>query len=99
MSIAFTPFELFYLKVPISLLSIIGLLFISLIVFLVGWVGLLKTNNPLTRYNLFSMNPHFKNKMEHSISEDPSSFFRIDEATDNEKKQFNRDKKINKILK
>jgi len=98
MSIIFTPFQI-YNGVKPTFGAIIILLLISFIfIFPIGWIGLLKTNNPITRYNPFSLNPKFKNKMDHSISDDPSGFFTLDEADELEIKKIKRNKALNKIL-
>jgi hypothetical protein len=76
----------------------LSMLFMS-IFFITSWMFLLKTNNPITRYNPFSLNPKWTGKMEHSMDESPGQMFDLDSPDINEVKRTRREKKINEILK
>ncbi len=94
-SILFAPYHLLYNGVESNLLNIISLLFLSSILFIVGWVGLLRTNDPVNRYNPFTINRKWKNKMEYSMYEKPSQIFELDHP----EKSDIRNKKIDTLLK
>jgi hypothetical protein len=102
MSIAFTPLQYSNLYVrnnghPTTG-TIVGCIIFFLIVFPIGWYTLLRTNNPITRFNIFTLNPKWKNTMKYSMEERPIQLFELDSPDENELKKFNRDKKIDKIL-
>ena len=78
LSFLLIPFELYLKHQQYILSDILLMLFISVIFFIFGWMQLLKTNNPTTRYNPFSLNPKFNNKMVKSMNEDPSQLFKLD---------------------
>lgn len=67
--------------------------------FIIGWMFLLKTNNPLTRYNPFSLNPKWDGKMNGSMEENPGQIFELDSPDENEIKRVKRNKNIENILK
>jgi hypothetical protein len=94
----FTPWQIYVLhlnKISVGFSSVSILIFMSFTFFIFGFFELIKTNHPNTRYNPFSFNPNWKNKMEKSMDEDPSQLFRLEKPD----KNFIRDKKIDKILK
>lgn len=93
MSLAFTPFQL-YIGAQKTPLTIILLIIMSSAIFTIGWFGLLKTNNPITRYNPFSINKKWKNQMAQSMNENPSQLFDLDRPDTDEI----RNQKINQIL-
>lgn len=94
LGILFVPYELHFFKEG----SLIGAIFMGLVITTFGFISLLKTNNPLTRYNPFSLNPKWKNKMD-PINENPRELFRLDKPDEGEVKRISRDVKINKLLK
>ena len=74
------------------------LVFFSGLFFLIGWFGLLKTNNPLTRYNPFSINRQWKGNTD---KEAYLEMFHQDKPTSedySEQKIKMRKKKIRDIL-
>lgn len=93
-SIVFTPLQ-FYNGVDVTVFNVISLIVISSVVFTFGWMGLLQTNDPLNRYNPFTINKKWKDKMDSSISENPMQIFELDEPG----KDDLRNKKIEKLLK
>ena len=98
MAFVFTPWQIYLLhlnKVSVGFWSVSVLIFMSVVIFTLGFFELIKTNNPITRYNPLSFNPNWKNKMDKSMDEDPFQLFRLDNAS----KEDIRDKKIDKILK
>ena len=98
-SLVFTPFLFYYCGAKFTFLNISVLISISLIIFWLGWKGLLTTNHPLNKFNLFTLNPKYKGTREKSFDEDPSGFFKVDELNESEVIAYNRDKKLNKLLK
>lgn len=60
--------------------------------------GIKSTNNPLTPNNIFSINPKFSNKMKHSFSEAGLDCIELPTATEEEKLEYERNKKLSKIL-
>jgi hypothetical protein len=101
-AISFTPYQ--WLNIPEqskTLLVFLVLLFISSVIFFIGYFGLIKTNNPLTRWNIFSINKSWKDTMQSSYSDNPSQLFDLDSPTDediNEKKKIDRQRKIKKLM-
>jgi hypothetical protein len=101
-AIGFTPYQ--WLNIPEqskTLLAFLVLLFISSVIFLIGYFSLIKTNNPLTRWNIFSINKSWKDTMQSSYSDNPSQIFDLDLPTDddiNEKKKIDRQRKIKKLI-
>lgn len=93
-SILFTPLQ-FYNGVDVTIFNVITLIIISSFVFTVGWTGLLQTNDPINRYNPFTINKKWKDKMDLSISENPMQIFELDDP----EKDDLRNKKIEKLLK
>lgn len=93
-SIALTPIE-FYNGLDVTIFNVISLIIISSIVFTFGWMGLLQTNDPMNRYNPFTINKKWKDKMNSSISENPMQIFKLDEPG----KDDLRNKKIENLLK
>jgi hypothetical protein len=77
---------------------IFGILFMSPFQ-LIGWMFLLKTNNPITRYNPFSVNPKWDGKMKGSLEENPGQMFEMDAPDENELKRVNRNKRLDQLLK
>jgi len=105
MGIGFTPFQYYYIHLQISYGNLIVLLLLSVFIFLIGWFGLLRTNNPARRYNPFTINKRWHNYGK-SIDEDPSQVFRLDELTEteiaenyNRRLREKRDKLIDKMIK
>lgn len=92
-AIALTPSQI-YLGVAIDVFNIVSLIILSFIVGAIGVMGLLQTNDPLTRYNPFSFNKKWRNKMNQSVSENPLQIFKLDEPSKDEV----RNRKIDKIL-
>lgn len=97
LGILFTPFQYFYCKLQFGYGNFIGLMVISLFIFTFFWFGLLRTNNPVTRYNIFSINKRYKTKMEKSLNDDPSQIYRLDKPTDEEIIQKNREDKLKQL--
>jgi hypothetical protein len=64
-----------------------------------GWFQLLKTNNPLSRYNPLSLHPRWKTRMDYSMEEKPGQLYQLDNPTEEELLQLSRDKKLNQLLK
>lgn len=105
LSIAYIPMNVYWhsqnpeLGFELSIKSIIfGLLFMSPFQF-IAWMFLLKTNNPITRYNPFSLNPKWTGEMKGSLDENPGQILEMDTLDDNEIKMINRNKKLNQLLK
>ena len=98
-SFVFTTFQFYYCDDKFTLLNVSVLIFFSLVIFWIGWKGLLTTNHPLNKYNLFTLNPKYKGTREKSFDEDPVNFFKMDELSEKETITYNRDKKLNKLLK
>lgn len=92
-AIALTPSQI-YLGVEIDVFNIVSLVILSFIMGTIGVMGLLQTNDPLTRYNPFSINKKWRNKMNQSVSENPLQIFKLDEPDKDEV----RDKKIDQLL-
>jgi len=92
-AIALTPSQI-YLGVEINIFNIVSLIILSLMMGTIGVMGLLRTNDPLTRYNPLSINKKWRNKMNQSVSENPLQIFKLDEPDKDEI----RDKKIDRIL-
>lgn len=80
-SIAYTPFNILYCNMSFSVMSIILSLFISSIFGIIFYIMLLKSNNPISRHNPFSINPKWTNSMDKSFDEDPHAFFKLDDPT------------------
>lgn len=72
---------------------------ISSFFFLIGWMFLLKTNNPISRYNPFSINPKWDGEMKGSLEDNPGQMFEMDTPDENEVKRVNRNKKLDQLLK
>lgn len=64
----------------------------------IGICLLLKTNNPLKRWNVFTINPKWSGKLTQSVSENPSQLFKFDKPSKEELIKHNRDKNIDKLL-
>lgn len=94
-SLGLTPF--YFILFDLSFLYILGFLFMSSIFTIVFWFLLIKTNHPNTRYNLFSINPNWKSKMDHSLSENPAQLFELDPKDPNLEKKRIREDKIKSI--
>lgn len=80
-SIAYTPFNILYCNMPFTTMSITSSLFISSIFGIIFYILLLKTNNPISRHNPFTINHRWTNSMEKSFDEDPNAFFKLDDPT------------------
>ena len=94
-SIAFTPFQFIYCGLEFNYVNLIVMIIVSCIFFLPTFLMLIKTNNPISRYNIFTVNPKWTGKMKGSMQENPSQLFEFDEPD----KSDIRNKKINEILK
>jgi hypothetical protein len=105
LSISFIPLNIYwYSKDPnlgfdINVGSIIGGILFMIPCFMIGWMFLLKTNNPITRYNPFSFNPKWESKMRGSLEENPGQMFEMDAPDENEVKRVIRNKKLDQLLK
>lgn len=88
------PYMKYYCNVNFYASNIIAGVLLCIIIFSFGMFSLLKTNSPDNRYNPFTINKNWKNKMEKSMMEDPGKFFTLDEKT----KEKVRIDKINKII-
>jgi len=97
LGIAFTPIQYFICGLKFEYSNFIVLIILSFFIVSFFWLGLLKTNNPITRYNPFTINKKFKNTMEYSMEEKPGQLFEFDEPSDEEIKQKNRDKKLKEL--
>ncbi len=97
-SILFTPFH-FYNGVEFTFINLLILILISSAFFFIGFFQILKTNDPITRYNLFTINKYWESTMKSSVSEDPSVFFSLDDPSKNDIVKSNRNKKIKELLK
>ena len=100
-AILLTPYSLLYTPIKTSFwVAAIILGFISLIFFVVGWFQLIKTNNPLKRYNPLTINRQW----ESTAANDSPAFlniFKYDKPTNEdiqEQKMKERDNKIKKII-
>lgn len=60
----------------------------------VGCIGLLKTNNPITRYNPLSINKKWKNPWEIELNQNPLQIFKLDKPDKDEV----RNRKIEDII-
>lgn len=97
-SIGFTP-SYYYIGLLHSIGQLLASLLVSAAFFAVGWPFLLKTNNPLTRYNIFTINLKWKSKMEYSMEEKPGQLYEFDKPDESDVRQRKRNKTIDKILK
>lgn len=97
--ILFTPFQVLYCfpvnNTKLDWINISSILFISVVIIIFGLIEIIKTNNPVSRFNPFTINPKWRNKMDKSVSEDPSQLFNFDSPT----KEDLRNSKIDKIIK
>jgi len=100
-AILLTPYNLLYTPIKTNFwVAAMVLGFISLIFFVVGWFQLIKTNNPLKRYNPFTINRQW----EATAKNDSPAFlntFKYDEPTNEdiqEQKMKERNNKIKKIF-
>lgn len=94
LSISFIPSQI-YIGIDITIVSLISSIVISCVIFSVGWMGLLQTNDPLNRYNPLTINKRWRDKMNSSVSENPFQIFQLDQPDIDDL----RDDKIKKILK
>ncbi len=99
MSVIYTPFQFYYCGMEFRWSSLIVLVLLSIFFFSLGWFGLLKTNNPLSRYNPFTFNPRWKSKMDYSMDENPGQLYQLDDPTPDEILREKRNKKLNQLLK
>lgn len=73
MGLLFTPFQ--YVNVlEFTYGNLIVLLIMSIPIILFGWMEFIKTNNPITRYNPFSLNPNWKSKMEYRCMKNQDNY-------------------------
>lgn len=98
-AILFTPFQYYICGLTFSLINLSAFVFVSSVLFLFGFMSLLKTNNPATRFNPFTLNPNYKSEMKYTMNESPGQIFELDSPDENEVKRRNREKKINQLLK
>jgi len=107
MGIAYTPYciwlfcyrAMYFRYVPsIDFSSLLVMIIISISIFGFGFLTILKTNNPLTRYNIFTINRKWKNKMEKSIDQDPGQIYKFDRPDKQEVIQRDRENRLKKLL-
>lgn len=105
LSISYIPINVYWhsknpnLGFELSVSTIIGSILFMIPFFMIGWMFLLKTNNPITRYNPFSFNPKWESKMKGSLEENPGQMFDLDAPDESELKRVNRNKKLDQLLK
>ncbi len=74
-AVAFTPIQLSQGARPTPF-NLASLVLFSLMFMWVGWMGLLRTNNPATRYNPFSINARWRSTLDGPVMDQP-----LDEPT------------------
>ena len=97
LGLSFTPIQYFYCNLQFGYGNFIALIIISIFIILFFWFGLLRTNNTVDRFNIFSINRRYKTKMEKSLNDDPSQIYRLDKPSEEEIKQKNREKKLKEL--
>jgi Na+/melibiose symporter-like transporter len=97
-SVAFAPFV--WITLPDeskNKIALIALVIMSVFFFIAFWFALLKTNNPLTRYDPFSYNSNWKKSMHQNRNYFSDTIFNVDEPSDTDRAEFKR-KRRSKIL-
>jgi len=96
-SILILPY-LISIGIDLTFVNVLFGLLLSISYFIFSLFGVLKTNDPDRRFNIFTLNKNWKSKMEKSFSENPSQISDLDEKSDSEIKRLKRNNKIDSIL-
>jgi hypothetical protein len=92
-AVAQTPLHLYQGAKPTPF-NLATLVLLSLMFMWVGWVGLLRTNNPATRYNPLSINARWRSALDGPVMDQP-----LDEPTSEDLSELKRRWRLRKLRK